>query len=259
VATGDTTDILCRLKAVLPLGWFPPPAAAGEPSTTPVLDGVLSGCAAAWAFCYSLLAYVRLQTRIATATDVWLDAIAVDYFGGALSRFPNETDAAFSPRIRANLLPIRATRAGVIDAVIGLLGVPPAVFEPADTGDTGAYGDGTRTWRGMAWNTAGGWGSMALPFQAFLTVTVPPAGGIAYADGWGGYSGGYGVGAIEWIGADMIVGQIPPAAIFQTIANAAPAGSIMWVRLGGWPPGEPFLTTEGGDFLTTEGGDFLTL
>ena len=232
MATGDQTDILGRLKAVLPGGWFPAPAAAGQPTATPVLDGLLTGCAAAWAYCYSLLAYVRLQTRLATATDVWLDVAAVDYFGGALTRFVNEGDVPFSIRIRANLLPQRATRAGVIAAVTLLVGTAPAIFEPADTGDTGGYGaTGSRAWTGLAYGAAGGWGSLALPFQAFVTVTRPLTGGVSLIDGYGGYAGGYGVGSIEYAGEDMIAGQIPDPAIFQVVADAAPAGSIMWTRL----------------------------
>lgn len=236
MATGDTPDIAARLRATLPPSWFPAPAAAGLPSTTPVLDAVLTGCANGWAYCYALLAYVRLQTRIATATDVWLDAIAVDYFGGALTRFVAEGDPAFSLRIRANLLPKRATRAAVIATLTALTGRVPLIFEPADTGDTGGYGGAeARTWSGLAYGAAGGWGSLALPFQAFVTAFRPHGGGVAnvagyYAgSGWAG--GGYGQGAIEYVSASMTAANVPDAAIYQTAAATAPAGTTLWTRI----------------------------
>jgi hypothetical protein len=224
MATGDAPDILTRLKAVLPDSWFP--------DATPVLDAVLTGCATGWAFCYGLLAYVRLQTRIATATDVFLDIAATDYFGGWLSRFVNEGDPAFSLRIRANLLPERGTRAGLIAAVTTLTGSVPTVFEPADTGDTGGYGGGqARVWTGMAYGAAGGWGSLALPFQAFVTAARQHGGGVAGVNGYGGYLSGWGVGSGEYISASMIAGRVPDAAIFQVVSDAGPAGSVMWTRL----------------------------
>ncbi len=225
MATGDQNDMSGRLLAVLPAGWFPA-------TSTPVLDAVLAGCADVWAYCYSMLAYVRLQTRLATATDVWLDVAAVDYFGAALVRFVNETDTAFSLRIRANLLPERGTRAGVIAAVTALVGSAPAVFEPANTGDTGSYGTGNAfVWSGMAYGAAGGWGSLALPFQAFLTVPEPPSGGVPAVNGYGGYAGGYGVGAIEYVTPSMFAGDVTDEAVYQVISDAAPAGSIMWTAI----------------------------
>ena len=76
--TGDQQDILARLRTVLPARWFPDDA--------PVLDGLLNGLASGWSFAYQQLQYVKAQTRIATATDVWLDIIALDFFGGRLVR-----------------------------------------------------------------------------------------------------------------------------------------------------------------------------
>jgi hypothetical protein len=227
MATGDQTDILSRLKAVLPGRWFPATAAPGLPSTTPVLDALLSGCAAGWAFCYSLLAYVRLQTRIATGTDIWLDVMAEDYFGPALSRFVNEGDPAFSLRIRANLLPELGTRAGLIAAVTLLTGTPPIVFEPTNARDTGGWGIR------MGYGVAGGWGCSLLPFQAFITVTRPRGGSLSNVNGYGGFLGGYGAGASMYASAAMSAANVPDAAIYQTVADAAPAGTIMWTRLTG--------------------------
>ena len=61
---------------------------------------------------------------------------------------------------------------------------------------------------GLGYGVAGGWGNLALPFQAFVTVergTAPGAGGSSNSAngqaGWGSPIGGYGVGAIGY-GAD---------------------------------------------------------
>jgi hypothetical protein len=74
--TGDKSDILSRLKSVLPARWF------GD--TTPNLDAVLTGLAAAWTGLYELLVNVRTLTRIATATGIFLDISSSDYFGNSL-------------------------------------------------------------------------------------------------------------------------------------------------------------------------------
>jgi hypothetical protein len=71
--TGDQTDILGRIKALLPFRWFP--------DTTPVLDALLSGIAWSLALIYSLIQYAKNQTRIATASDGFLDLISYDFFG----------------------------------------------------------------------------------------------------------------------------------------------------------------------------------
>ena len=75
--TGDQQDMMARLRTVLPTRWFP--------DSAPVLDGLLSGLASGWSWAYQQLQYVKAQTRIATATDVWLDIIANDYFGNRLA------------------------------------------------------------------------------------------------------------------------------------------------------------------------------
>src|SRR4051812_48175468 len=132
MATGNKADIVTRLKAVLPSGWF------GDSS--PVLDAVLSGIASALAFVYDLAAYARLQARIATATDGFLDLISYDYFGPGLPRKLQETDASFRNRILAALLQERGTRRGLIRMLEMLTGRTPWVFEPARPADTGGYG-----------------------------------------------------------------------------------------------------------------------
>src|SRR3984957_19084211 len=95
MATGDQNDMLARIKALLPNGWFR--------GLTPVLDALLSGYAWSLSFIYQLIQYAQLQTRIATATDGFLDLISFDFFGGSLPRKSQEYDAPFRSRILAQL------------------------------------------------------------------------------------------------------------------------------------------------------------
>jgi hypothetical protein len=206
------------MKAVLPIRWFA--------DSTPVLDGVLSGLASAWSWIYSLLLYVQTQTRIATATDVWLDIIASDFFGSRLQRRSGQSDDAFRLLIQGGLLAEHGTRQAIISAVRDLTGRPPAIFEPMRTSDTGGY-----TFGGVGYCVAGGWGSMALPFQCFVTAYRPTGSGIALVSGWGCPIGAYGIGAIEYASLAMVQGQVTDSDINSCIANVLPVASIAWTRI----------------------------
>jgi hypothetical protein len=225
--TGDRNDMQTRLLAALPNGWFADEA--------PILSALLGGLASAWAWAYSVLAYVRQQTRIATATDGWLDLIARDYGGPALGRQTGETDAAFSARIRRNLQALSGTRGALIVALTNLTGRAPAVFEPAYPPDTGGLGTS-----GLGWNTAGGWGNLQLPYQCFVTAYRPAGGGIANSGGWSSLTatatpnlalGGWSTAALQYGSASLVEGQITDAQILATVANCMPAATIAWTAL----------------------------
>jgi hypothetical protein len=221
--TGDQNDIQARLRAVLPNGWFADEA--------PVLSALLAGLANAWAWLYSLLAYVRLQTRIATATDGWLDLIARDYGGPAWARQTGETDTAFRARIMRNLRRLRGTRGALIAGLAELTGRTPVVFEPAYPPDTGGFGS-----IGLGWNLQGGWGNLALPYQCFVIAYRPSGGGIASTGGWGSTDttfalGGWNTGALQYGDASLIAGEVTDAQILATIADCMPAATIAWTAL----------------------------
>jgi len=166
MATGDQNDILARLKATAVPRWFS--------DTTPILDAVLFGWAATWAFVYSLYAYAKLQTRLLTATDGWLDMIAGDYFGNAVQRKPQQTDASYRVTIQANLLRDRATRNSLIAMLTTITGRVPKVIELTRPSDTGAY----RYF--MGYSVAGAYGSISLPYQCFIRVYRPLPGTTQY-------------------------------------------------------------------------------
>src|SRR5574337_63408 len=100
--TGDAAGFAGRLRAVLPTRWFPDQA--------PVLDTLLNGLAWCWATLFDCLTYVRQQSRISTAGDVWLDAIADDYFAPSECRRDGQPDDRYRSRILRNLLRERGTR-----------------------------------------------------------------------------------------------------------------------------------------------------
>src|SRR5580698_6710536 len=120
--TGDQADFVARLRQLLPNGWFADDA--------PVLNAVLNGAAYCLALIYSLNAYAKLQTRLATVTDGFLDLAAFDYFGTSLMRRLMESDASLRVRVFQDLLRQKATRAGIIKLLTDLTGQTPVVFEP---------------------------------------------------------------------------------------------------------------------------------
>lgn len=215
--------MLARLKAVLPARWFS--------DQSPTLDGILSGLASAWAGAYALLQYVKAQTRIASATDVWLDVIAEDFFGSRVKRQPGQADPAFRLKIRGEIFRERGTRAALISVLKDTTGREPIVFEPANTTDTGGYGTPAGSSNGLGYGVAGGWGSLDLPFQCFVTAYRPIGTGIALVSGWGGSGGGFGRGAIEYASLMMIQGQVTDPDIYAAIAGVLPAASIAWTKI----------------------------
>lgn len=244
----DPQNMLGRLEAALPRGWFP--------DTSPVLDVPLSGSAALLNQLYQLLSYIKQQTRIATAGDVFLDLIAQDYLGWRVSRRPGQGDDAFRRRIQVEILRPRATRQALISALTDLTGVAPQVFEPRWAPDTGGVG-----WQGMTVGTglsvggagvvgAGGWGSLNLPFQFFVTAysgnsQIGGVGGVMgayYGSGWAG--GGIGTlsnfgataGAIEVASSDMAAGIVTEADIYSTIQAMIPVGTIAWTKIQDFVP-----------------------
>ncbi len=216
--TGSAADILARLKSVLPARWFA--------DATPVLDAVLGGIAAVWAGLYTLIGYSGAQARIATASGPFLDMAAQDYLGTSFTRRPGETDVAFSGRIRANLLAPRATRAALLAALTAETGRAPEIFEPFNTGDTGGYATGT-----LGYNTSGGYGSLMLPYQCFVTAYRP----VVIASGNnGGYNfgpGGYATAPMAWSDLADDPGLITDAEIYAAIVGVLPVNGVAWTRL----------------------------
>ena len=221
--TGDQSDFLNRLRAVLPACWFP--------DTTPTLDTLLGGLGSAWVLIYSILQYVTSQARITSATDIWVDLIAWDFFGWRLKRRPSESDDALRGRIMLEMFRERATRFAVESALRDLTGRAPIIFEPARTSDTGGYTSRDGQGGGIAYNATGGWGNLGLPFQCFVTAYRPPGTGIGLVAGWGCFAGGYGAGSVEYASLDMIVAQVTDTDIYSAVTGVLPAATIGWTQI----------------------------
>lgn len=241
MAIGDNADMAARLRRLLP-PWF------GE--SNPLVDALVAAAAVVLAFAYSLFAYAKAQTRIRTATGIWLDIIAQDFYGLGLLRAINESDDAYRVRIIAGLFRPKATREAIAEVVESLTGEAPTIIEPFSPKDCGAYDKGY-----AGYGVAGAYGSMLTPAQAFLITSRPVLPAVAYIGGWHKGPWGYGVGKGAYT---SLVSIIPDSAIYAAIAATKAEGVRIWVAFSGYS-GAHYLETEGSDILATEGGQILTI
>lgn len=219
MAKGDQDDFKSRLQALLPAGWFA--------DASPLLTGVLVAAARTLAGCHKLYRYARKQTRIATATDGWLDIAAYDFFGNTQHRPVGMTDDAFRKKILINLFRERGTRQAIIDVLEALTGNTPTVFEPQRPADTGSYGGPA-----LGYGLAGGYGSLLIPYQAFVVARRPEISGLPYIAGYDTTPSGYGTPSRgQYVSLDMFRGAVTNAEIYAAVAAVKIEGSIVWVRL----------------------------
>ena len=221
---GDTDDMQDRIKRELPRRWF------GDGTARPVLDALLAGLGSAWSSIYGYIAYIRLQSRIATATDSILDQLAWDFLGDEILRKSGENDTTFRARVRREILRPKATRAALISALTDLTGQPPWVFEPANSSDTGGYDFG-----GCGYDAGGGYGSDGMPYQCLVAAYRPHVGGIPNVDGYDGAAGGYGIGAIEYL-SDADTQVVSDQDIRDVITRTIPAATVVWLHIDNVPP-----------------------
>lgn len=221
MATGDVTDIVARLRSVLP-PWF------GDEENSPILTAVLTGIATSYAAVYDMIQFIKLQTRIQTATGGFLDIIATDFFGRRLRRKTGQTDAVFRKRIIAEILRPRATRPSVVQVLEDLTGRTPIIFEPSRPADTGAWNNGAT----LGYGQAGAYGSLLLPYQAFVTAFRPSGTGIPNVAGYNMPAGAYSVPShIEYGALSQVQGAVLDSDIYDAINSVRPAGTIMWTQI----------------------------
>lgn len=210
--------VSARLRALLPTGWFS--------DNTPVLDALTLGMGALWVGLIGVIDTVRAQTRMATASGVFLDLAALDYCGTAISRRAGESDAAFSARLRATVLAPRATRAALVAAIERVTGRAPKIFEPFNPTDCGGYSTNT-----LGYGVRGGYGSLALPYQLFVTAYRPDAVPASHAGGYNQGPGGYNVGPMAWVASGDNPGLLTDSQIYAAIVSALPVNAVAWTRL----------------------------
>jgi hypothetical protein len=213
----NVPNLVARLKAVLPARWFS--------DNSPILDAVLTGVASAWVEVFSLLEDTGAQKRIGTASGVFLDIAAQDYFGDALTRRVAEVDTAYAIRIQQNLVRPRATRDAVVQALQDLTGRVPVVFEPRNPTDTGGYN------LNMGYGLAGGYGSMLLPYQFLVRAYRPNNLPVNNASGYVQGPGGYNAAPAFYADTAEFQGNISDAEIYAGVAAVVPTTSIAWTNI----------------------------
>lgn len=218
--TGDSDDILQRVRKVLPRRWFS--------WVAPYRDAILGGLSDSTAWCYALITYARQQSRIATSTGFFLDIAAWDFFGGRFTRRSGETDSSWRPRILTEILRPRQTRVAISTVASDLTGTAPKITELFNPQDCGGYGVPQMGGYGTG---PGCYGSLQYPNQIFVTAYRGTAEGIPNVDGYGGYAGGYGAGTIEYASLEMIAGPVTDADIYADIAQTVAAGITAWVTI----------------------------
>ena len=216
MSIGDQSDMLSRLKRLVPAGWF------GD--INPVRDALLWGYAQALAWGYSLYLYAQAQTRIKTATDGWLDLIGLDFFGSNLVRYTSQADSSYRNRILINIFRERATRRGMDQVLFDLTGRRPLIIEPSKPDDCGCLGVS------LGLGVAGPIGSTICAYQAFVTAYRPTGGG---AGNWPGIK-------TNWFGLGQTSALIPQAQLFSDVSDAdiiaaieatKAFGTTVWYRI----------------------------
>ena len=222
----------------------------------------MGGIADVAAWSYSLLTYARMQTRLATASGLWLDLLAYDFLGLYLRR-KGLNDEAFRTKIRATILQERVTRAGMASVLTQITGRAPTIFEPWNTGDAGAWNQGVIGWSGAAagtqpgggWNVAsgwdtnasgyniqtssyqgsggaGGWGTNLMPSQVLIQTFPPLSQGVPFVGGWNQGPSAWNGGITEFIDDSAnLVGALTEADVYATVAATKPTGVVAWVNI----------------------------
>ena len=225
--TGDLSDFVLRIRSVLPKRWF------GDQA--PNLTAIITSIATPWTWLYGLLNYAVSQTRIRTASDNWLDLIALDFFGSDLVRASGESDTSYRSRIQKTLLRTAASRSAIASCMEQLTGTEPRIFEPARCSDTGAYAtvadQPVPPGCGLAYGVVGGWGSLNLPFQFFVTITRPPTPGVGLLPGYGTNAAGYDAGSTAYFDLSMLPSQVTDEDIQNTLSKILPVNTVAWLQI----------------------------
>jgi len=231
MATGDQLDILKRVKAILPRGWFPESGAntGTASSLTPVLDAILSGLAAVGAWGYQLLQFAKAQTRRSTSTGGWIDISATDLFGSKLPRRAGERDADYIARIKANLFLPANTKAAVQARISAVSGSSAWVIEPFQPSDNFVWG---RSFWGVdnALNP-GHWANGNQRDAVLIQCALPPLAGAGDPRmGWGNFFWGNGPTNAVALGS-WWRGNYPGATAAQQVYDAINAVRAVGIRV----------------------------
>lgn len=240
--TGDTTDIVERLRQLLPDSWFPT-----TPSDRPVLDAVLEGLAPPSSHVYELIEGVREQTRLLTATGAYLDLVAGDYFGATLLRRNGQSDASFRAAVVANLFGEKATLAAHVDVLTSITGNTPTVIETAKPSNTSLYNAVSPCFN-ISYDTGTHAAVSNTAYHAMIKIArdgvgIPNTAGyrdLTQTNTTGVTEGRYyeigaaspsDAGLSKYASLNSIVDLIAQSEFVQALEDVRPAGTTLWLQV----------------------------
>lgn len=258
MATGDSLDVIRRLRSLIPGGWFD--------SVAPVRDAIVGAAADVLAGSYALLIFVKLASRRITSSAWLLDLDAWGFFATGVIRRTQENDANFRARYLAEIFRPRSTRAAIVKALTDLTGRVPQVFEPWNPGDCGALDVGTLSLEGsslspvavggldigpggldlglgaqldlpveptgQSFGGTGCYASTDLQYQLFVTAYRPLTGGVPNASGYDVGQGGLDIGlGQQLIDMAQVQSLVSDAEIYATVAKNQAAGVTAWTAI----------------------------
>ena len=242
MAIGDNANMLARLRGLLPKDWFG--------SSAPVLNAVLTGSAAAFAYVYSFFQYAKLQTRLNTMTGAFLDLLSQDFFGFAgFQRGNGEQDATYRARIKKEMFRERQTRKGLSVALSDLTGSAPDIIEPWNPGDCGGYDYA----QSCGYDVAGFLGDPGLKYTVFIRAYDPYGQGVPTVSGYDNI-GGYDAGYMEYIDPAQIQGPVTAPQVYQLVDRTRAAGITAWVQVNTGAKTQPVIPSYLAPYLATDAG-----
>ena len=209
--------IIQRFLKLLPLNWF----AVGAVT----LGVVAAAVGAVFGDVQSVITAVQANIYLQTTTGGYLDLWVYDFFGPTLLRNTGESDTDYYIRAQSNIFAPACTREAVSNAIQTLTGTAPTIVEPWRPSDTGAYG------YVCGYGVAGIWTDY-LPYQAFLTATVPNSvTGVPGVAGYGEGPGGYGVNSMLYYEEITTTATTSAQNVYDLIERLKVYGTLIWVRL----------------------------
>lgn len=222
MSTGDSNDMLARLKSLVPGGWFA--------FTAPIRDVVFGGLADSLSNIYVLIVAARAQTRASTSSGWFLDLRAWDFFGTRFMRKVSEPDESFGPSIGAEVTRERVTRKGIVQAIEDLTKTPASIFEPGNPYDTGGFG---AQWALNEPRSA--IGSDNYPNTIFVSAVEPVGAGIPNLAGLNDPQAGLGPSYFGFADKSLVSGSVTDQDIYDTVNANRAAGITAWVNIGPAP------------------------
>lgn len=108
-----------------------------------------------------------------------------------------------------------------------LTGRDPLIIEPANPIDTGAYGGPM-----IGYGVAGSYGSLSMPYEAFVTVYRSVGEGVSRVAGYRISTSGYSIPSQGvYASKHMVEGDVSDSDIYAAIDSVKMCGTRVWVRI----------------------------